>query len=305
MENSGRKKVLIAGGSGLIGTHLQAFLTSKGYHTRILTRRNLSVTKTEFFLWDPSSGYIDKAAVQWADFIVNLAGESIAGMRWSTSGKKKIITSRVQAAELLVKELNHAGPQTRTYIAASAIGFYGDDNKKEFTEESHEGNDFSAHTCFEWEAANAQNMNAMVRTVILRIGIVLSLKGGALSEVIRPLRFGTGVVFGKGDQIYSWIHIDDLCGMILYLMEHQQLNGVYNAVAPDPVSCVKFIQEIVRQKGRGYLILHVPAWVLHIFLGERSTVVLHGQRVSPAKIMKAGFRFRFSALTQALKDLFK
>ncbi|MFN4081919.1 MAG: TIGR01777 family oxidoreductase, partial [Saprospiraceae bacterium] len=266
--------VLIAGGSGLVGRRLQFFLKKKGYAARVLTR---TPRREGDYRWNPASKEIDPAALEGVGAIVNLAGAGIADKRWTEARKREIVDSRVLSARTLVEAISaQGGPKAAVYIGASAIGLYGDTGDALLTEESPPGVGFMPECCMAWEAASRPFADALgLRSVLLRIGIVLSMEGGALPEVLRPARFGLGVSFGDGRAWWSWIHIDDLCRMIIWAIENAHVGGVYHAVAPAPERNKALIGAVGRAMGRALLPLPAPSFALRILLGEMSAVVLN------------------------------
>lgn len=303
MINPGGKNVLIAGGSGMVGSRLKSLLLSRNYSVRVLSREKAKAVNAEIYFWDPAAEIIDPKAVEWADFIVNLAGTGIAEKRWTNARKIAIRNSRVESAALLVNVLNNQENKVKALISASAIGYYGTDKNNIFSEESAPGQDFLATTCLQWEKASCQNQKHGVRQIIIRIGIVLSDKGGALKELVRSFSYGLAVILGHGKQVYSWIHIDDLCEIIIYAMEHNNLSGVFNAVSPNPVTNKEMVHEIAGIKGGKYVFLKVPALMIRFILGDRAAVVLNSQNVSSKKIISAGYSFKFPEIRNALKAI--
>jgi len=296
------KNVLIAGGSGLIGTRLAELFNEKGYTVKILGRQRNGGGAPDF-LWDPAAEKIDPKAIPWADFIINLAGYPIVGGRWTKAAKKKILGSRTMAVNLLYRTLCEQPNHVRAYIGASAIGIYGDRGRELLSEDSIPATDFLAGICSQWEAASSLIKKRGIRTVILRIGIVLSTRGAALKEMLKPFRFFAAPHFNDGRQIYSWIHIDDLCGIILWAVENNNASGTFNAVAPVPVSNKEMIRAISMVKGNTFLSFSLPPSLLKIIIGEASVVLLDSQLVTSKKIVDAGYHFRFPEIKGALKAL--
>ncbi|MCD8528956.1 MAG: TIGR01777 family oxidoreductase [Chitinophagales bacterium] len=228
------KHVLIAGGSGLVGSALSKTLENKGYAVSWLsTQKNLQA-EYNICYWNPSKNEIDEEAIKQADVIINLAGAGVAEKRWTKERKMEILRSRIDSTRLLIEKTKELNPTLDVFIGASAIGYYGYENNGLLTEQSPAGKDFLAGVCQAWEKEyNLQNTS--FRKVVFRIGIVLSKEGGALGEMTKTLPFFVGVL-GSGTQIYSWIHIDDLVNMFVYAIENKQMQGIYNGVAPNPVS---------------------------------------------------------------------
>lgn len=293
--------VLIAGGSGLIGTRLKALLERKNCQVALLSRKSHPGIKT--FHWDPEKKILDPESLRWANTVVNLAGENIAGGRWTIRRKRKIRNSRIFASELLAESLRSQNHRVDTVIQASAIGIYGDTGNKILHEDYPPGNDFLANTCVRWEHAAHKFIDCGIRTVILRIGLVLSDEGGVLSKLITPMRLGIAPVPGNGTQYMSWIHIDDLCRLIAHAVQNKSYQGVYNAVAPGPVSNYNFMKLLSHVRGGGHFLLHIPKSLIRLLIGEKSALITEGQRVSAEKAENAGFTFHYPSLGLALKDL--
>jgi len=293
--------IVITGGSGLIGRRLTGLLLKEGHTVRWLTRKKSGIQGVEEFLWDPASHALDEAALAGADAIVSLAGTPIAAKRWSESFKREIIKSRLDAAQTLLQSLSRNPGSVKTLVAASATGFYGDGKARLLEENQPEGSGFLAETTAQWESAYR---NTDIRTVYLRIGIVLSDKGGALKELATPLKTGICPVIGDGQQYMSWIHIDDLCRLFLHAIRQETLSGIFNAVAPEPVTQRQFMLTLRRVLRPLSLVVSVPAFIIRIMLGEKSAIVLDSARVSASKTLSSDFRFLFPSLEPALKDIY-
>lgn len=302
--------VLITGGSGLVGTRLTEMLTARNYSVIIVGRsanmpsQNLLIS---YATWNLAEQTIDSDAIAKADFIINLAGAGVADKRWSNARKEEIVQSRVQGGKLLVKALQHNVNKVKAVISASAVGWYGPDveEKFKFEEDNVASNDYLGSTCQLWEQS-IEPVAQKARLVKLRIGIVLTKKGAALKEFLNPIKLGIAAILGNGKQMISWIHIDDLCNQFIYAIENNNLSGVYNAVAPNPVSNKQLTLEAAKQvKGNFFIPIYVPSVVLKIMLGEMSVEVLKSCSVSSKKIQQAGFKFSYSTIGEALKDLLK
>lgn len=293
------KKVLISGGSGLVGTALTKLLLSKGYTVAHLsTRKDYQRKGVETYYWNPSKGKLDAKAFEGTAVVVHLAGAGIADKRWTEERKKLIIDSRIQSAKLLTDFLNNEPHQVTRFIGTSAIGYYGD-REGVLTEESALGKGFLAEVCELWEErylAVPQN----VSTAIMRLGVVLSMKGGALPEMMKTMPFFMGVL-GNGQQIYSWIYLDDLARMFLHIIEGDSLKGIYNAVAPQSISQKEMAKRIAKKKN--VFTVPTPEFALQIALGEMKEVVLNSQNCSAKKILSTGFKFKFKEINGALDEL--
>ncbi|ANE50542.1 TIGR01777 family oxidoreductase [Flavisolibacter tropicus] len=305
--------VLITGGSGMIGSALAKALIDKHHDVIILSRKasnnNGAASKISHATWNVNKQHIDEQAIKDADFIVHLAGTNIAQGRWTDKRKQEIVDSRVKTGELLVKALRETPNKVKAVISASAIGWYGPDpvlpNPKPFVESDPADNTFLGSTSQKWEAAIKPVVALGKRLVTFRIGIVLSREGGAYAEFHKPLQFGLASILGSGKQIISWIHIDDLVRLFINAVENESLNGVYNAVAPNPVSNGHLIKQMAKVKGGFSIAVPVPAFVLKAMLGEMSIEVLKSATVSSVKVQDTGFFFSFPTIEQALENLNK
>ncbi len=295
--------ILISGGSGLVGTELSKMLKAKGHGVRILSRKKNN--EQGFVQWNVEQGIIDKDALKGIDAIIHLAGEGIADGRWTDERKVSIIDSRVNSTRLLLTELQKGTHQVKTFISASATGYYSERGDDLMFEDASPARDFLGTTCVLWEQEVNKIAKLGIRTVKLRTGIVLSLDGGALKKMIVPFKFGVGSALGNGKQWMSWIHINDLCAMYIYALEQEKMNGEYNAVAPNPVSNYEFSKLLAKVLNRAFWAPNVPAFILKMLFGEMSAVVLGSTRASANKIEKAGFKFEFINLSDALKNLLK
>jgi uncharacterized protein len=300
--------ILITGGTGLIGQALSNQLQQLQYDVIILTRdatKFKSSAHLQYAHWNVTTGEIDAKAVAAADHIIHLAGAGVAEKRWTKARKKEILDSRVKSGNLLVKALRDIPNKVQTVVAASAIGWYGPDdhipNETPFTETAAAAEDFLGNTCKQWEESIAPVTKLGKRLVILRTGIVLSKKGGALKEFLKPIQFGLAAILGKGNQVVSWIHIEDMVRLYITAITNKDWQGVYNAVAPNAVSNKYLTISLAKQlKGSRYLAIHVPGFVLEILLGEMSTEVLKSATVSARKLQLAGFKFNYSTIEAAI-----
>lgn len=306
--------VLISGGTGTVGKRLTELLLQKGYTVHILSRSSgKTVGPMSYFEWNPEKQYIDPAAIESADFIIHLAGAGVADQRWTEKRKKEIADSRTSTSALLADALKRIPNRVQSVVSASAIGWYGPDPaaassslnvQSGFTESAPPYPDFLGETCRLWEESIAPVTALGKRLVILRTGIVLSNQGGAFAEFKKPLQFKTATILGSGKQMISWIHIDDLCNQYIYAMEHPQMQGVYNAVAPHPVSNKTLTLKLAEQVcGKWYIPFYVPAFVLKAVLGEMSIEVLKSATVSADKITAAGFAFQYPSIDEAIAEL--
>ncbi len=296
----------ITGGTGFIGTHLVASLLERGNNVIIFTR---SIKKTgnrqlTYAHWDAARSSIDLDALGKIDAMIHLAGAGIADKRWTANRKREISDSRVTGTRFLVAGLKQHAPNCRTFISASAIGYYGPDreNLVPFKEDNPPCNDFIGQVCRAWEN-EANQASGFLRTAILRFGIVFGKDGGAFAKFIQPINFGLVPILGSGKAVTSWIHIDDHCKLILSALENDAMQGVYNAVSPHPVSNESLMKTIAKIKGGIKIPFHVPSFVLKMMLGEMSTEILKSCTVNSDKITATGFTFQYPKIEDAIKDL--
>lgn len=304
--------ILISGGTGLIGSHLTKFLIERGNEIVILTRKKEKASddpKITYSFWNVRDKIIDPNVVKKADHIVHLAGAGVMDKKWTTDYKKVIVDSRVKSAELLISCLKQNDHNVKTFISASAIGWYGSDDKpltrrKGFIETDLPSDDFLGKTCLSWETASSPVTALGIRLVRLRTGIVLTNKGGAFASYKSPLKFGIAPILGNGKQTVSWIHVNDLCRMYCECIENPYLNGNYNAVAPEPVIQKDFIIALgQKMRNKFFIPVYVPAFGLKLIFGKRSIELLKSATVSDKKIRAAGFTFLFPSIESAIDDL--
>lgn len=296
-------KILISGATGLVGKQLVRHLKSRGHAVNFLTTRREEINAfgdgAPGFMWNPRVKAFDVASLEDIEVVIHLAGASISEP-WTPQYKQTIVESRVASAQLLLEAVKKHGPKVRHFISASGIGIYKDSLSIRHDEESTSFQPgFLGDVVKEWEAA-ADEFSALGITVTkVRTGLVLSADGGALPELARPIRWGAGAPLGSGNQMQSWIHIDDLAGIYAFIAE-QHLAGVYNAVAPNPTTNRAMTKAVAKRLNRPVLLPAVPAFMLRLILGERYKLLVESQYVSADKIMAAGYRFRYPHLIDAL-----
>ena len=294
------KKVLITGGSGLIGKRLSFLLASRGYEVRILSRSNSLKNNYKTFLWNVTEQYINDSAFEGLNHIIHLAGAGIADKRWTEKRKKEIIDSRVVSTNLLYNTVKRLEIPLNSFISASATGFYGSITSETiFKEIDKPAKDFLGKVCSLWERSIFQFNEMKIRTVALRTGIVLSKDGGALKKMKTPVI----TALGNGKQYMPWIHIDDLCELYIKAIEDEQFKGAFNAVSSEHISNLSFSKKISKIFNHPFLAIGAPNFILQIVFGEMSTIILNGSRISANKIKQAGFKFKFENLEKALKNL--
>lgn len=298
------KNILLTGGTGFIGKYLTDVLTSNGFSVSILSRNDRKNTDLiTYYKWDLKRNYIDENAILKADFIIHLAGEGIVEKRWTKKRKKAILESRVQPVELIYSVLQKHNKPLDAFISASAVGIYGAiTSDKICTEDTPPANDFLGTTCQEWENSANQICALNIRTVKIRTGIVLGRKEGFLKKMTPSFKLGFGMILGSGKQYLSWIHIEDLSQIYLKAIMDGEMSGSYNATVTDNTTNCSFSKTLAHLYGYKIWLPKVPAFVLKIVLGEMSQAILEGQRASSEKIQKAGFKFEYTDLKEALSN---
>lgn len=297
--------IAITGGTGLIGMQLSKILAKKGHTVYHLSRKANPSARFPAYRWDPAAGEIDTTPLEAADHIVLLAGAGIVDKSWTKARKQLLIDSRVQGNTLVGKKILELGLRPKSVVAASAIGFYGDRGHKLLEATSPAGNGFLSECTQAWENSLVAFDGVATRLVTLRIGIVFSMKGGALEKLVLPFKFGAGNYFGKGDQYYSWIHIDDMCRIFEYAIRNENMAGIYNGVGPNPATTKEIAYAIKQAMKSRALVLPVPEFALKLAMGARAEVVLNSTKVSADKLTEAGFEFRYPDLLPALEHLIK
>ena len=293
----------------MVGTALIQMLTEKGYKVIVLSRNPVKKSGhplISYALWDVKKQTIDIGAIQAADYIIHLAGAGVVAKKWTAAYKAEILNSRTMSSKLLVDALKNNPNKVKAVVSASAIGWYGADNNRNqsFTESDPADDSFLGNTCKLWEQSIELVEHLNIRLVKLRLGIVLSNKGGALTEFRKPLKLGVAAILGDGKQVVSWIHIHDLCNIFIEAIENEHLTGTYNAVAPYPVTNKTLTLTLAKILHTNfYLTVNVPVFILNLMMGERSIEVLKSTTVSSNKIEKAGFTFSYPTIEKALKQI--
>jgi uncharacterized protein (TIGR01777 family) len=296
------KNILITGGSGLIGTRLTELLMTRGYQVSHLgrTKKDQGV-KT--FLWDIDQQAIDPEAFESMDTIIHLAGAGVSDKRWTDKRKQEILESRTRSTRLLKDKLNTEMHSIKNFISASGINYYGfGEDEKAFVESDKPGNDFLSKVTQAWENEADQIAKPGLRVVKIRIGFVLSNRGGALKKLAKPIKMMAGAPLGSGKQYISWIHIDDLCNLFIKAIEDTSMHGAYNGVGPYPVTNKTLTEAIAGTLKKPLLLPPIPGFILKIILGEMAEIVLKGSRISSQKIQDAGFSFQYKTLEDALRN---
>lgn len=299
--------VLITGGTGVIGRRLTQLLRQQGFQVSLLSRSAKALPDVTIYQWDIKKAQLDPQAIATADYIIHLAGEGIADGRWTDARKDEILTSRTQSTELIAKALRETKHHVRAFLGASAIGYYGGDtNDRPLVETTEGGTDFMAQVVRAWERSEDQVAALGIRTVKFRIGVVLMADGGALPKLAQPIRLGAGAPIGSGQQYISWIHLDDLCQLFITALTNESWRGVYNAVAPTPVTNETLTRAIAQVLHRPLLLPNIPAFAIKLAFGEMGIVVTGGNYVLNKRITdETAFRYKYADLTNALEDLLK
>lgn len=305
-------KVAVTGATGFVGSCLIQRLHREGHTILVLTRNTTFAQKVfpsgafpnlEIVAYTPTQSGSWQSAIALCDAVVNLAGEPIGEGRWTPERKQEILNSRKLGTQKIVEAIVSANPKPTVLVNASAIGYYGTSETATFDETSLSGNDFLAEVCQAWEAEATKVKDAGVRLVILRFGIVLG-NGGALAKMIPPFKLFAGGPIGTGRQWFSWIHVDDLVNLILQALSKPEIEGVYNATAPNPVRMADLSHSLGEVMHRPSW-LPVPGFAIEALLGDGAIVVLEGQKVLPKRTVETGFEYRYPNLQSALKEILK
>ncbi len=295
-------KILITGASGLVGKALQKTFAAKGYEI-LLTGRG-EPKNNNAIQWTVEDGFRqeDRPRLEGLDAVIHLAGEGIAGLRWTEEKKKAIRDSRVTGTNNIVSTLADLSQKPKVFISGSAIGFYGDRGDEIVTESSRPGDTFLADVCREWEMESRRAEDSGIRTVLLRTGIVLSKDGGALATMLTPFKFGVGGIVGSGKQWMSWVSLDDVVGIINFALENENLRGAVNVSSPNPVTNEEFTKTLGEVLYRPTF-LPLPEFAVHLVFGEMGDALLiHSIRVEPKRLQEAGYEFKFTDLRSALEN---
>jgi len=295
-------EIAITGSSGLIGTELTKTLQEQGQTVIRIVRRKPNPKANEI-RWDPANGEIDAQSLEGVDAVINLAGAGIGDKRWSESYKKTLVDSRTDSTQLLSLKLASANKPTKVLISGSAIGYYGNRDADELTEDSAAGSNFLAKLCINWEKATHPAVDAGIRTCHIRTGIVLSKQGGALKKMLPLFKIGLGGKFGKGNQFMSWISITDQVNAIIYLL-NSDISGPVNLTAPTPVSNIEFTKTLAKALSRPAL-LPVPEFGPKFLLGSElaQALLFDSQKVHPEVLTNSGYDFKHKKLKEALEEI--
>jgi uncharacterized protein (TIGR01777 family) len=296
--------ILITGASGLIGTRLTELLLQQKANVSHLGRHRKN-PEIQSYTWDVNRSQIDNEALKNVDTIVHLAGAGVAEKRWTKGRKREILESRIRSGRLLFETLKKDNTRSvKTLVSASGVAYYGfGSGTQVFKEHDGAGTDFLSTVTQQWEKEADRFTELGIRVVKLRIGFVLSERGGALKEMAAPVHYFVGAPLGSGEQLINWIHIDDLCQLFIKAIDDSSMSGPYNAVGPYPVTNRELTKAIAKALHKPLILPFVPAFVLKLMLGELAEIVLKGSHVSSGKIVKEGFSFQFNTLENALEDL--
>lgn len=300
------KKVVITGGTGLLGTYLSKQLTQKGYQVFLFTR-NIDTAKRKspeaagYFLWKGNAADYS-GELSGMDAVIHLAGANVAGRRWNDDFKKEILESRIDSTRALIASIKKLDKKPEAFICSSAVGYYGNRGDEELPENSAAADTFLADVCRQWEEEAAKAAEAGVRSVSIRTGVVLSVKDGALNKMLLPFKLFAGGPLGSGRQWFPWIHIHDIAGIYIHALENTAVHGIYNGVAPQPVRMKEFAKALGGVLHRPSL-FPVPEFVIKIVLGEGAGVAMASQRVLANKIESTGYKFVYPEIKNALVDV--
>lgn len=298
------KNILITGATGLVGKKLIPALQALDYKIAILSRKKTDINGVQVYVWDVYKQQIDKDCLKGIDTIIHLAGEGIADKKWTKKRKKEIIDSRVLAAQLLYKTIQETKAPVKTFISASAVGFYGDRADEVLTETSAPGDGFLADCCIAWENAATFGIELGIRVVKIRIGLILSKEDGALAAMEKPIKYFVGAPLGTGKQWMPWIHLNDIVKIFTAAVENEKMVGPYNAAAPYPVTNKLLTATIAKKLNRPVWPINVPKLALKALLGEMSILPLMSNNTLSQKLLDTGYQFEYVNLDEALEDIY-
>jgi len=301
-------KIIITGGTGLVGRELTKQLQAEGHEVSWLSRSEGGTKGVKTYVWNVREQRLDPEALAGKDALIHLAGAGVADKSWTSARKQVILESRTKSTALLEKTLAKMPAEARpkVVVCASAIGIYGNDTgATPLTEESPFGNDFLADVTRQWEEASRKIESLVERLALIRIGVVFAKEGGALEKIAQPVRFFAGAPLGSGEQYMSWVHIQDLVRIFTFALQNENFKGAANAVAPKPATNAEVTASIANALKRPLILPNVPAFALKLGLGEMASIVLTGSYVQPKALESLGFEFQFPELDAAVKDLLK
>lgn len=302
------KSILITGGTGLIGSKLLDSIDKSVYNVYVLTRKkSFKENGVNYINWDPENSVLDISQIKNLYSVINLAGESIDGSRWTSNYKRKILDSRVNSTRLLFNKVKEMKELPKSFISASATGFYEVNTDNPQAETDLPGNNFLSDVVQQWEKEILKFKSLGLRTTTFRIGLVLSKDGGVLKRLYPIFKFFLGVPIGSGKQMISWIHESDMIGLINMAIESNKLEGIYNAVAPEIITNTEFTKSLLKSLNRFSYpsIIKAPSFIVRILFGEQSDLVLNGLNISSEKIMQSNYKFKFTKLSSALNAIYR
>lgn len=295
-----KEKILITGGGGFIGKHLTKLLIDEGYEIVHVSRTINSKAGVKTYVWDLKKKYIDPKALENVNYIIHLAGAGIADKPWTYKRKKEIVTSRIDGIPILLDEVKKQNAPLKAFISASGINYYGTKTlEKIYSENDQPGEDYLAQTCVYWENY-ADRFKDVCRVVKLRTGVVFAKNEGAIKKMSEPFKYGLGAAIGSGKQYMPWIHINDLCRMYLHAIKNSNLNGAYNACAPQHITNKELSYAIATSLNKKLWLPNVPAFMLKLIFGEMADMLLEGSKCSSDKIRSTGFEFNFQNIDKAI-----
>ncbi|MBX7096005.1 MAG: TIGR01777 family oxidoreductase [Flavobacteriales bacterium] len=295
--------ILITGGSGMLGTRLTKLLLKKKHRVVHVGRSRNSRSPVKVYLWNPEKNFIEDAALDGIDFIIHLAGENLAGKKWSLEQKQNIINSRIKAPEFLFSKLKERGQSIQGFFSASGINIYPPDTDKIHSEEDQPALNFIANVVVKWEEA-AHRFDEMCRVACFRFGIILDRNEGALPKMAFPIQFGFGAAIGSGKQNVTWIHAEDAARCFLWAIENQEVKGDFNAIAPQNLSNKALTKAIAKQFKMPLILPNIPSPIIRLMFGEMSELLLSGPKASSDKLMQSGFQFHFPEIESALQEIY-
>lgn len=291
----------------MIGSRLLHFLKARDYNIGILSRQERNDDQdVQYFVWDIKDNHVEDKAIEWADGVINLAGAGVADARWTEERKEIITNSRVEANKVLLQAFLKKDKKPQVYVSAGGMNYYGESGDQWMTEVDPKGDrGFLPESCEQWEAAVNNWRDSDIRTVQYRISIVLSTKGGALPKLTMTMPIGLMPYFGNGKQWYSWIHIDDMCRLFIHALENKDMNSIYNAASPNPLTNKAFVRELLDAAGKFGVTPPVPAFAMRLGLGDMAETVLTSVRLSVKKVAETGFKWDYPDLRFAYQHLVK